>query len=88
MKKSENPVSDLIKEAEINLYDVTVKSEAAYIDQDCSGSVKEYCSKFISKRTSKEKSYSNHYKQAPAERLVVKWRGKTQIVEVKYEKVN
>lgn len=88
MKKSDNPVSDLIKEAEINLYDVTVKSEESYIDQECAGSVKEYCEQFKSRRTGKEKSYSNHYKQAPAERLVVKWRGKTQIVEVKYEKVN
>jgi len=83
MKKS--PIRDLMREAESILNDVKVKSEEAYIDQNCGGSVDNYCKRFVSRRTKKVKNYSNHYKQAPAERLVVQWRGKTVIVEVKYE---
>lgn len=88
MKKSEHPVRDLIKRAEAVMHQVTVKSEESYIDQDCGGSVSEYCKQFKSKKTKKQKDYNNHYKQVPAERLVIEGlNGRTIIVEVKYEKV-
>ena len=86
MSKGEHRVSDMIKAAEVNLHKVRIKSESAYIDQDCSGSVKDYCNEFTSKKTGDKKDYQNHYKLVPVERLVIDgYNGRKLIAEVTHE---